>query len=277
MTTQKLFLATAIAIISLSPLTTFAADISAKSYIVTDLKSGNVIMAENQNAARVPASLTKLVTAMVVMDQKVKLNKQIAITKYDQTLGQCGIGGGCLKTKVGVKYTVDDLFHAALMPSANNAASALARSTGLTSKQFVAKMNAKVKALGATHSKFYEPTGMGEKNVTTAADYSKIVKAAFEYPYLKQVSQKRTYDVNALNNNSYDITIKNGNQIFADNVNIIGAKNGYVGSISGYNYGAVVQTASGRQLSLVVLGEPHMYTAYSDSARLVDIAENLMR
>jgi D-alanyl-D-alanine carboxypeptidase len=276
---KTLAIITAVSIISAMPLsTTFAAGnkISAKAYIVTDVKSGNVIVGENTNLTRTPASLTKLVTAMVVMDMKVKLNKEMAITQYDQNLGECGKGGGCIKAKPGVKFSVDELFHAALLPSANNAASALARSTGLSAKQFAAKMNAKAKALGAKHSVFYEPTGMGTRNRVTAADYSKIVTAAFKYPYLKEVAQTKNFTLTASNNSAYDQTVKNNNKLLVDGkLDVVGGKNGYIGSLSGYNYGAIIKTKNGTELSVVVLGEPHMYTAYDDTSVLVKLAESV--
>ena len=134
--------------------------ISAQAYVVRDVATGDVLISKNADEAWTPASLTKLITAIVVLDTKPKLTKTVAITSYDQTLGACTTGGDCIKAVPGIKFTVDALFHAALMPSANNAASALARSTGLTPDQFVARMNAKAKSLGATSSHFYEPTGM---------------------------------------------------------------------------------------------------------------------
>ena len=116
-------------------------EVEASSYVVMDVKSGKVLLEKNSNTPYIAASLTKVITALVVLDAGVALDKQIAITKSDQTLGLCGKGGACIKAKAGVKFTVNDLFHAAMMPSANNATTALARSTGLSTKQFVTKMN----------------------------------------------------------------------------------------------------------------------------------------
>ncbi len=97
--------------------------ISAPSYVVTNVATGQVLMSQNANQTWAPASLTKLVTALVVLDTKPNLSKQVAMTSYDQTLGACSDGGECIRTVPGVKFTVDGLFHAALLPSANNAAS----------------------------------------------------------------------------------------------------------------------------------------------------------
>ncbi len=278
MNKQKLFAITsAISILSLAPLSAGAStnQISAKSYVVTDVQTGNIIMGENTNITRAPASLTKLVTAMVVMDAKVKLNKEVAMTASDQKVGECSNGGICIKTKTGVKFSVDELFHATLMRSANNAASALSRSVGLTPAKFAARMNAKVKALGATHSHFYEPTGMSARNVVTSADYAKIVAAAFKYPYLSQVSQTESFTLTG-SNPAYNQTVKNINTLLTSgDVDTVGAKTGYIGSVSGYNFGAVFKTSAGKDIAVVVLGEPHMYTAYADAKTLVKIVEGL--
>ena len=135
--------------------------INAQAYEVMDVQSGQVLISKNPNMAWVPASLTKLVTALVVLDTKPNMNKSFAMATSDQVLGACSDGGACIRAKSGVKYTVGGLFHAALMPSANNAASALARSTGLSMADFVARMNQKAQSLGATNTHFNEPTGHG--------------------------------------------------------------------------------------------------------------------
>lgn len=248
--------------------------LNARAYVVTDVKTGQVIMANNPNLQWTPASLTKLVTALVVMDSKPKLTKSVAISKYDQSLGACGHGGDCIKAKPGVKFTVDGLFHAALLPSANNAASALARSTGLSSAQFAARMNRKAKALGATNSRFYEPTGMSDKNKITASDYSKIVAAAFSNPYLADVANDSSYFLQSTNNSAYNQTLKNTDKLLtSSDVDVVGAKTGYLGSVSGYNFASVVKTPGGSELAIVVLGEDHMYYAFDDTKTLAAISD----
>ena len=243
-----------------------APDIVAPAYAARDVATGKIVFSKNANTKYPAASLTKIVTALVVLDTNPDLKKQVAITKSDQTMGACGRGGGCIKTKPGVKYTIDALFHAALLPSANNAAAALARSTGLSTKQFAARMNAKVKALGAANSKFYEPTGMNKNNLLTAADYSKIMAAAFANPYLRDIEQKGSYDLVSTNDARYNQTVKNSNKLLAqDDLTIIGAKTGY---LTRYNFAAVLKYNGGRELSIVVLNEKHMYSAFGDTRNL---------
>ena len=249
-----------------------AAGINAQAYVVEDVQTGKVLISKNADMAWPPASLTKLVTALVVLDTKPNLSKQMALTSFDQTLGACTSGGDCIKGVVGTKFTVDGLFHAAMMPSANNAASALARSTGLTEAQFVARMNKKVADLGATGSHFNEPTGMDPTNTITAGDYSKILIAAFSSSYLKQIAGLTSYTLKSPTK-KYTQVIKNTNKLLtADGVQVIGAKTGYLDE-SHYNFASELRYQGGPLLAIVVLGEDHMYTAFNETTELASLAQ----
>jgi len=245
--------------------------ISAQAYIVQDAQTGQVLINKNPDMPWTPASLTKLVTALVVLDTNPKLTKTVAMTGQDQVAGACSSGGACIKTKPGVKFTIDGLFHALLLPSANNAASALARSTGLTTAEFAALMNQKAASLGATSSHFNEPTGMDPNNQITAADYAKIVTAAFSSSYLRQIAGLTSYALRSANNSRYNQTIKNTDKLLADSsVQILGAKTGYL-TQSGYNFSALVNY-NGQELAVVVLGEDHLYTAFDETKLLANLA-----
>lgn len=249
------------------------AGIKAAAYIVTDAKTGDVFISKNEIVPRTAASLTKIVTALVVLDTKPKLSKSVAITKEDQVKGACSRGGACIKAKAGVKFTVDALFHAALLPSANNATLALARSTGLKEADFVNKMNAKAKSLGATSSEFKEPTGLDPGNVITASDYTKILQAAFKNPYLSKIARLEKHLLRSSNNSRYNQTIKNTDKLLADSeISIIGAKTGYLEE-SKYNFGALVKHKNGKELIVVVLGEEHLHSAFSETKLLVQLGE----
>ena len=248
--------------------------IAAAAYVVADASSGEALIAKDADVPRVPASLTKLVTALAVLDAKTKLTKQVAMTKQDQISGMCGQGGACIKSASGVKFTVDGLFHAALIPSANNAALALARSTGLPPEKFVERMNQKAKSLGAKNTVFYEPTGLDPRNTTTASDYAKIVAAAFKNPYLKKVAGKTQYYLRSSNNYRYRQTIKNTDKLLKDEeVRVFGAKTGYLDE-AGYNFASLIQYRGGQKLAIVVLGERHLYSAFEETKQLASMAED---
>jgi D-alanyl-D-alanine carboxypeptidase len=245
--------------------------VNAKAYVLIDAYTKLVVAAQNPDLAWTAASLTKLITALVVLDTKPRLSKRVTMTKADQTAGQCTSGGDCIKSASDVNFTLDGLFNAVIIKSANNAANALARSTGLSQAQFVKKMNAKAKALGATHSHFYEPTGMNPNNKITAADYSKIVAAAFANPYLSSIAQKSNYSLVSLNNSKYNQTITNSNTLLTSSqVDLVGSKTGYLPE-SSYNLATVLKYKN-KQYIVVVLGEPHMYMAYADTEFLATLA-----
>lgn len=245
---------------------------NAQSYTVVDAQSGQVLLSKNADESWVPASLTKLVTALVVLDANPNFKKSVAMTAADQVAGGCSGGGSCIKVIPGVKFTVDGLFHAALMPSANNAAAALARSTGLSAQEFAVRMNQKAASLGAINTHFNEPTGMDPGNSITAADYAHIVKAAFENPYLANIAGRQSYALRSANNSRYNQMIKNTDKLLSDgDVQILGAKTGYLDQ-SGYNFASLVDY-DGQELAIVVLGEQHLYTAFAETKLLAGLAQ----
>ena len=247
--------------------------LNAVSYIVADAQTGQILIDKNSLAQWPPASLTKIVTALVVLDTKPDLKKSVAMTAQDQVAGGCSRGGACIKTKIGVKFSVDGLFHAMLMPSANNAANALARSTGLSAAAFADRMNKKAAELGAVNSHFNEPTGMDPTNLITANDYAKIISAAFNNQYLTGIAGQSSYALRSTNNSRYNQTIKNTDKLLADSgIQILGAKTGYLNE-SKYNFAALVQTSNGQKLSIVVLGEEHLFTAFDETKALADLSQ----
>ncbi len=246
--------------------------LSAQAYIVQDVETGQILLEKNADQPWTPASLTKLVTALVVLDTKPKLSKIVTMTSGDQVVGGCNVGGACIRSQSGVKFTVDGLFHAALIPSANNATAALARSTGLSAEEFAAKMNEKAAELGAKTSYFMEPTGMEPANRITARDYAGIVRATFSNTYLSKIAGLQSYTLRSSNNSRYNQTIKNTDKLLGNGeLEIVGAKTGYLNE-SGYNFAALFNY-HGRQLAVVVLGEQHLYTAFAETKKLADLAE----
>jgi D-alanyl-D-alanine carboxypeptidase len=212
--------------------------------------------------------LAILVQALVTI-AKSRASDKLNSPVRDDTGASSANRRACIKAKPGVKFSVDSLFKAALLPSANNAANALSRSTGLTAQQFAEKMNQKAKSLGAVNSNFVEPTGMSPENKTTASDYSKILRAAFANSYLRGIAGKTSVKIYSANNSKYHQTLKNTNKLLGDSeANAVAAKTGYLDE-SLYNFASIIKTASGQELAVVILGEEHLYSAFSDTKQLV--------
>jgi len=234
---------------------------TAQAYVVIDVSNGQILVQKNAETIWPPASLTKLVTAMVVLDLKPKLSKTVAMTKADE------VGGARLATKAGVKYTLKDLLYASIVASTNNGINAAARSTGLSRAKFVGRMNQKAKELGATKTVFYEPSGINEKNQTTADDYAKIAQAAYKYPLIADAASRQTYSLKATNNSRYSHNLKNTNKLLGDSGYSFLGKTGYLDE-SKYNFASLVEDLSGNKLAVVVLGSQNSTTQFREAKEL---------
>lgn len=236
--------------------------VSAQSYIALDAATGSVLYSYNADNLWRPASLTKLLAALVVLDEKVKMTSLVSMKTADE------VGGSRLATKVGAQYTRTELLHASLMGSANNATNALARSTGLTKKQFVARMNAKAKALGASFVDFVEPTGISEDNRTTAQDYIKVARAAFANPVIADILTKTKYTFSAKNNKKIKHTLGNTNKLLGDaDIAMLGGKTGYIEE-SGYSFTARVKDKLGNDIIVLVFGSSSRPRQFTDTKLL---------
>lgn len=159
-------------------------DLKSSSALVLDAVDGTTLYAKNTAQVSPIASITKLMTAMVVLDAALPLDEPIRIERADiDTRKHTGS-----RLRIGVSFTRHDLLHLALMSSENRAASALGRNYPGGLEAFVAKMNAKAAALGMRSSRFVEPTGLSSENVSTAEDLARMVRASMDYPLIREFS-----------------------------------------------------------------------------------------
>ncbi len=135
------------------------------------------------------ASLTKLMTAMVVLDAKLSLKEKIRFAQQDKK----SINNYYSRIRINSELSRADTLRIALMSSENLAAASLARTYPGGKKAFIKAMNAKARALGMRHSHFINATGLSEKNVSTTADLAKMVAAAAKYPLIKKYTTTQTY------------------------------------------------------------------------------------
>lgn len=248
------------------PLSSGQSAFTARSYLVIDKATGEVLVSSNADLNWVPASLTKLVTVLVVLDTKPNLTKSIAMSKADE------VGGARIATVAGVKYKTGDLLHATLIASANNAANALARSTGLSREEFVERMNKKALELGATQSVFYEPTGIDERNITSAEDYAKIARTAFSNQQILKIAKLQTYSFRSTSHTKYVHTIKNTNKLLGDSdMQIVAGKTGYLVE-SRYNFVSDVKDRFGNEFIVVLMGSQNSTTQFRETKELAFLA-----
>ncbi|HET7298206.1 MAG TPA: serine hydrolase, partial [Burkholderiales bacterium] len=163
------------------------------SALVQDAGTGEVVIGKNTDAVVSIASITKLMTAMVILDHGLDLDEEIVLSREDAVR----MKGSRSRLRTGLSLTRGDLLLVALMASDNRAAAALGRSFPGGIEEFVDAMNAKAAQLEMEETRFVEPTGLSPANVSTASDLAKLVSAAHEYPLIREYSTKSRATVRA--------------------------------------------------------------------------------
>ncbi|OGA01303.1 MAG: hypothetical protein A2Z64_14235 [Betaproteobacteria bacterium RIFCSPLOWO2_02_67_12] len=162
--------------------------------LVQDTANGETLLAKNPGAVMPIASITKLMTAMVVLDSQLELSQRIVISGDDLDY----LKGTGSRLRPGSVLTRDELLLLALMASENRAAAALARTFPGGSDAFVAAMNAKARVLSMRDTRFEDATGLNSANVSSAQDLARLVIAAHQYPRIRDYSTRNSATVQAL-------------------------------------------------------------------------------
>jgi D-alanyl-D-alanine endopeptidase (penicillin-binding protein 7) len=161
--------------------------------LIVDAETGEVLYDKNAAAIVPIASITKLMTAIVVLDAGLPLDEPIQITSED--LANTRSARGFTPINRGMMLTRDDLLRLALMASENRAAAALGRTYPGGLEAFVQAMNETAAEFGMNDTRFVEPTGLSSENVSSAADLAKLVIAARDYPLIREYSTTPSADV----------------------------------------------------------------------------------
>src|SRR2546423_779785 len=161
--------------------------------LVLDAQTGEIVYNKNADVVVPIASITKLMTAMVILDRGVDLQQRVVVSRDDID----GKKGTRSRLRPGTMLTRDELLLIALMASENRAAAALGRTYPGGVEAFVAAMNTKAAALGMNDSHFVDPTGLSSRNVSSAQDLAKLVRAAHGYPLIREYSTRDRATVQA--------------------------------------------------------------------------------
>ncbi len=173
--------------------------------VVFNESNGEVLYSKNNTTAMPIASISKLMTAMVVLDAKLPMDELITIDDADvDTLRTTGS-----RLPVGTTLTRAETMLLALMSSENRAAAALARTYPGGTQAFVARMNRKAQAIGMKNARFFDSTGLNGGNAATAADLVMMVQAAHDYPEIRQFSTTQ----------SHELVLSNGRHLHYNNTN----------------------------------------------------------
>jgi serine-type D-Ala-D-Ala endopeptidase (penicillin-binding protein 7) len=158
---------------------------------VQDLSSKAVLYSRNEQVVRPIASITKLMTAIIIVDAKLPMDEVIQITQADVDV----VKHSRSRLAVGAKHTRGDMMHLALMSSENRAAHALGRTYPGGMTAFVNAMNAKARELGMVQSTFVEPTGLSSSNVSTPRDLVKLLQASASRPAIRFYTTDHQHEV----------------------------------------------------------------------------------
>lgn len=236
--------------------------IVSQSAVVMDLSTGTVVYAKNPEQAHYPASITKILTAMIAL-QKGKLTDELTASKnaVDQPSDK-------LYMVPGEKHTLQDLLYALLLDSANDAAVEIAENYGGSVSNFAAMMNEEAQKLGATHTHFENPNGLPDpKHVTTAYDMSVITRAAMQIPEFRKIVQTKMFHWKG---QAWQSDLWNLNKMLFYYPGAIGIKTGYT---SVAHETLVVASQRGSQTFLAIMMDtPTDYEIRHDASALLDHA-----
>lgn len=239
--------------------------VTANSYIVLDRTTGQILAAQNADTQWPIASLTKLMTAQVVLDEGE--GGIYPVTSSDD------VGGAKLYVNSGDTFTLDGLLYATLVGSANNAANAIVRSTGLSKTDFVARMNQHADDLNLSHTRFVDPTGIETENVSTAREYARIADHAFDRADIRRYTTTASASVRVLTQGTVK-TIKNTNWMLwkpeYDDIYVMAGKTGYLDE-SGWNLAVALRPEyknEKRELLVVTFGSDSRAESFQDAEAL---------
>lgn len=235
-------------------------DLDSNAALVLDPVTSEVLFDKNSDVVLPIASITKLMTALVVVESGQDMDEVLTVTSDDIDR----LKHTSSRLRVGSRLTRANMLHIALMSSENRAASALGRHYPGGLNAFVAAMNAKAQALGMTHTHYVEPTGLSSQNVSSARDLAKLVKAAQRYPIIREYSTNREYEVDP---GGRSLQYRNSNRLIANpQWDIVLQKTGY---ISEAGRCLVMQARIGdRPIVMVFLDAKGRFSRAADAGRI---------
>ena len=237
-----------------------ALDLRSSVALVIDQDTHEVLLRKNDHAVLPIASLTKLMTALVINDGNLSPHEMITITQEDVDTEK----GSTSRLAVGSVLSRGDLLHLALMSSENRAAHALGRTYPNGLSAFVKAMNDRAQGLGMSSSHFVEPTGLSSKNQSSASDLALLVSATYNVPLLRELSTSPGREV-AVGRRTLQYNTTN-RLVKSPNWDIGLQKTGY---ISEAGQCLVMQTkVSGRKLIMVFLDSAGKLSRIADAERV---------
>lgn len=235
-------------------------DLKSSVALVLDQDTNEVLFSKNPQAVLPIASITKLMTALVVSEAQLPLDEILSISAEDIDTEK----GSRSRLQVGTRLSREEMLHLALMASENRAASALGRHYPGGATAFVAAMNRKALALGMKDTHYVEPTGLSSRNQSSATDLAVLVREADKHPLIRQLSTSPEHEVAVGTRN---VHFRNTNGLVRSGEWDIGLqKTGYIAEAGRC---LVMQAQlSGRKLIMVLLDSAGKYSRIGDAERI---------
>ena len=244
-----------------------AEELQSRSAIVMDAATGNVLYAKNPDLRLMPASTTKLMTALVVIE-RVNLSDIVTISKNASYAAPTKIG-----LRQGDRITVETLLYSALMKSANDAAVALAEAVAGSEEQFIFLMNKKAAALGLNDTRFINCNGLpGTGQYITAYDLAKLLREAIRYPLLREILGTRVAEVST--GKGRTVFVKNTNRLLWADGEFLGGKTGYTRQAKHCFVGAGER--EGRTIIVALLGTPVRDLLWEETGILMNFGARVL-
>ncbi len=234
--------------------------IRAAAALLYNPRTDEVLWADRGLDQRPIASITKVMTALVLLDQEPELARDVVVSRRDVRRAST------TRLARGERVTLDALLHLALIASDNAAARMLARASGWGTRLFVERMNRKAAELGLHGTRFVEPSGLDERNVSTPYDVARLIAAAGEVPALSRIMRKWTH---RLRIDRRRVNIRNTNRLLRSRHVIRGGKTGFINE-AGYCLTALVELPDADPVALVVLGARSNAGRFREARRLIE-------
>jgi len=243
-------------------------EITAQSALVIDKESSAVLFSKNSIQALPLASITKLMTALVFLDQSPEWENSIVITAQDQ------IRGNIVYLYPGEEVSIKSIFDVMLIASSNEAAVALVRASGLGMEEFIALMNKKAGSLGLGDTIFFDTTGLDARNISSVTDIVRLSRAAYSRTEISETANIETYNIKIVNVGATRIAYSTDKllQSFLNDESlgykINGAKTGFLNEV-GYNMATEI-VKDGHSIYIATLGSTLEDDRWQDVKALAD-------
>ncbi|OGY41834.1 MAG: hypothetical protein A2Y82_00700 [Candidatus Buchananbacteria bacterium RBG_13_36_9] len=238
--------------------------ITAKSAIAVASNSGKILYQKNENDILPIASITKLMTALVFLDNNPGWQKEFYTIPSDRR------NGGIIYLNTGEILTIKDLFYTALIVSDNDAAMALSRASGLAEQEFINQMNVKARTLGLTNTYFADPTGLKIENNSNVKDLVKLLNFVLANEEIKAATSTSYYEFKVRGSNkTRTVKLKNTDWLLKSYLNVIGGKTGSLEQ-AGYCLAVKINGENNQDIIIVVLGSQSNNDRFQDVKAISD-------